>query len=256
MDRGPHDTTRTRRAAGPLHSAAVAELRARSRACGSSPPASGTRWSERSRRSSSGSGSPSLEEAGCVGPETGWAPRPLAAARGRPAGGRVPALREGATARASSSSTSAGPTPRSRAGIDYYPKLLVGVPFTPVDRRAAPDRARSDRARRWLAQLAEALRRAVPRQRALQRARQLLPRRRARGPQARRLPAAPRLPVPLEQRRLRELRGLPRPRCAASAATRCGASAASSPSRASRIERARGRRDPRRAVRPDVPRST
>ena len=53
-----------------------------------------------------------------------------------------------ATARASSSSTGAGPISRSRIGVRYYPKVVVAVPFTPAtgDRvLVAPgeDRARS-----------------------------------------------------------------------------------------------------------------
>jgi len=73
----------------------------------------------------------SLEQAGTLGGDTGWEPRPLVV---REAGRLVAAcplyvkqhsegefVFDGAWAEAA-----------SRAGIDYYPKLLVGVPFTPV----------------------------------------------------------------------------------------------------------------------------
>ena len=38
------------------------------------------------------------------------------------------------TATASTSSTGAGPTPPQRAGLDYYPKLVIAAPATPGDR--------------------------------------------------------------------------------------------------------------------------
>ncbi|MEM7411491.1 MAG: GNAT family N-acetyltransferase [Myxococcota bacterium] len=73
----------------------------------------------------------SLEEAGCVGEEHGWQPRPIV-------------LREDGRLVAACplyvKSHSEGEfvfdwgwaDAAHRAGIDYYPKLLVGVPFTPV----------------------------------------------------------------------------------------------------------------------------
>jgi hypothetical protein len=73
----------------------------------------------------------SLEEAGCVGARTGWLPRPLV-------------LRDGARLVAGCplyvKSNSEGEfvfdwswaDAAERAGIPYYPKLLVGVPFSPV----------------------------------------------------------------------------------------------------------------------------
>jgi predicted N-acyltransferase len=73
----------------------------------------------------------SLEEAGCVGPETGWAPRPLVGYEGDQLVAACPLYLKG---------HSEGEfvfdwgwaDAAHRAGIDYYPKLLVGVPFTPV----------------------------------------------------------------------------------------------------------------------------
>jgi predicted N-acyltransferase len=73
----------------------------------------------------------SLEHAGCVGPETGWQPRPLVLRRdGRIAAAcplYVKAHSEGEFVFDWSWADAA-----ERAGIRYYPKLLVGVPFTPV----------------------------------------------------------------------------------------------------------------------------
>ncbi len=73
----------------------------------------------------------SLEEAGAVGPGTGWDARPLVARRD----GRVVAAAplyikgnsEGEFVFDWSWADAA-----ERAGLRYYPKLLVGVPFTPV----------------------------------------------------------------------------------------------------------------------------
>ena len=73
----------------------------------------------------------SLEEAGCVGAERGWQPRPLVV---REDGRLVAACplyvkqhSEGEFVFDWGWADAA-----HRAGIDYYPKLLVGVPFTPV----------------------------------------------------------------------------------------------------------------------------
>lgn len=99
----------------------------------------------------------SLEEAGCVGPETGWAPRPLLL---REAGRLVAACplyvkghSEGEFVFDWGWADAA-----SRAGISYYPKLLVGVPFTPVAGArllVAPGEDRALRARQLAAALAE-----------------------------------------------------------------------------------------------------
>ncbi|MGH0035148.1 MAG: GNAT family N-acetyltransferase [Myxococcota bacterium] len=99
----------------------------------------------------------SLEEAGCVGPETGWLPRPLVA---RDDAGRLVAAcpvyvkghSEGEFVFDWGWADAA-----YNAGIEYYPKLLVGVPFTPVTGSrflVAPDADRS----LWTGRLAGALR--------------------------------------------------------------------------------------------------
>jgi predicted N-acyltransferase len=99
----------------------------------------------------------SLEEAGCVGPETGWAPRPLLLReRGRLVAACPLYLKghsEGEFVFDWGWADAA-----DRAGIRYYPKLLVGVPFTPVSGArllSAPGEDRALRARQLAASLAE-----------------------------------------------------------------------------------------------------
>jgi len=91
----------------------------------------------------------SLEEAGCVGEQTGWAPRPLLL---REAGELIAACplylkghSEGEFVFDWGWADAA-----QRAGIAYYPKLLVGVPFTPVSgaRFLTGQAAKAERARR------------------------------------------------------------------------------------------------------------
>ncbi len=73
----------------------------------------------------------SLEESGAVGPETGWLPRPLVVRDGSRLVAACPLYLK---------SHSEGEfvfdwgwaDAAERAGIRYYPKLLVGIPFTPV----------------------------------------------------------------------------------------------------------------------------
>lgn len=73
----------------------------------------------------------SLEEAGCVGARTGWDPRPLVVREGERLVAACPLYVK---------SHSEGEfvfdwgwaDAAERSGIRYYPKLLVGVPFTPV----------------------------------------------------------------------------------------------------------------------------
>ena len=99
----------------------------------------------------------SLEEAGCVGPETGWVPRPLLL---REAGRLVAACplyvkgnSEGEFVFDFGWADAAG-----RAGIDYYPKLLVAVPFTPVGGArllSAPGEERAARMRQLAVALTE-----------------------------------------------------------------------------------------------------
>jgi hypothetical protein len=98
----------------------------------------------------------SLEDAGCVGGNSGWTPRPLVA---RERGRLVAAVplyvkqhSEGEFVFDWGWADAA-----ERAGISYYPKLLVGVPFTPVAGRrflVAPSESRAE----WIGRLAAALR--------------------------------------------------------------------------------------------------
>jgi predicted N-acyltransferase len=73
----------------------------------------------------------SLEESGAIGGDTGWAPRPLVV---RDAGRLVAAcpLYLKAHSEGEFVFDFAWAEAAERAGISYYPKLLVGVPFTPV----------------------------------------------------------------------------------------------------------------------------
>jgi hypothetical protein len=73
----------------------------------------------------------SLEESGCVGPDTGWQPRPLLL---REAGRLVAACPLYVKAHSEGEFVFdwGWADAAARAGISYYPKLLVGVPFTPV----------------------------------------------------------------------------------------------------------------------------
>ena len=88
-----HDTTRRRAPAVTL--ARRGGARTRRRACASSRAASGTRWSASASPFLEWEWLASLEEAGCVGPRDGLGAAPAAAARGRAARRRLPALREG-----------------------------------------------------------------------------------------------------------------------------------------------------------------
>ncbi|MFO0577797.1 MAG: GNAT family N-acetyltransferase [Polyangia bacterium] len=75
-----------------------------------------------------------LEEAGCVSADAGWVPLHLCAYRGRDLVAAAPAYIKG---------DSEGDFGRDwdlaaaaeRAGLPYYPKLVIGVPFTPVTGR-------------------------------------------------------------------------------------------------------------------------
>jgi predicted N-acyltransferase len=98
----------------------------------------------------------SLEDSGAVGATEGWLPRPLVA---REAGRLVAAVplyvkghSEGEFVFDWSWADAA-----QRAGIEYYPKLLVGVPFTPVTGARLLTAPGVDR-KLWLARLARALR--------------------------------------------------------------------------------------------------
>jgi predicted N-acyltransferase len=75
-----------------------------------------------------------LEESGCVGPEHGWQSCHLALWRGADLIAAAPTyLKEGSDGDFSRDWGWADAA--ERAGIAYYPKLLIGVPFTPVTGR-------------------------------------------------------------------------------------------------------------------------
>ncbi len=97
----------------------------------------------------------SLEEAGCVGGRTGWAPRPLVAR----AGGRLVAacpLYVKGNSEGEFVFDWGWADAAQRAGISYYPKLLVGVPFSPVTGARFLTAAGEDRGG-WLRRFAGAL---------------------------------------------------------------------------------------------------
>jgi predicted N-acyltransferase len=76
----------------------------------------------------------SLEEAGCVGPDQGWQARPLLL-RDPGRGGRLVAacpLYVKGNSEGEFVFDWGWADAAHRAGVEYYPKLLVGVPFTPV----------------------------------------------------------------------------------------------------------------------------
>jgi predicted N-acyltransferase len=73
----------------------------------------------------------SLEEAGAVGPGTGWQPRPLVLREGSRIVAACPLYVKGHSEGEFVFDWSWADA-AERAGIRYYPKLLVGVPFTPV----------------------------------------------------------------------------------------------------------------------------
>lgn len=73
----------------------------------------------------------SLEDAGCVGLDSGWEPRPLVLRRdGRLAGACPVYVKQHSEGEFVFDFAWADAA--HRAGLRYYPKLLVGVPFTPV----------------------------------------------------------------------------------------------------------------------------
>jgi predicted N-acyltransferase len=97
-----------------------------------------------------------LEESGCVGESSGWAAKPLVVREG----GRLLAacpLYVKAHSEGEFVFDWGWADAAERAGIRYYPKLLVGVPFTPVGGNRILVAAGEDRAA-WSARLAAALR--------------------------------------------------------------------------------------------------
>jgi predicted N-acyltransferase len=73
----------------------------------------------------------SLEESGAARPETGWAPRPLVAREGGRLVAACPLYAKGHSEGEFVFDWSWADA-AARAGVDYYPKLLAAVPFTPV----------------------------------------------------------------------------------------------------------------------------
>lgn len=97
----------------------------------------------------------SLEEAGCVGGQTGWAPRPLVARENGKLVAACPLYVKG-NSEGEFVFDFGWADAAQRAGISYYPKLLVGVPFTPVTGSRFLIAAGQDR-RAWIRRFAEAL---------------------------------------------------------------------------------------------------
>ncbi len=97
----------------------------------------------------------SLEEAGCVGGRSGWTSRPLVAREnGRLVAAAPLYLKEHSEGEFVFDWGWADAA--ERAGIAYYPKLLVGVPFTPATGARLLVAEDADRAL-WSARLAQAL---------------------------------------------------------------------------------------------------
>jgi predicted N-acyltransferase len=101
----------------------------------------------------------SLEESGCVGAESGWLPRPLVARANGRLVAACPAYVKGHSEGEFVFDWSWADAAQ-RAGIRYYPKLLVAVPFTPVGGARFLVAPGEDRAR-WIARLAAGLRELV-----------------------------------------------------------------------------------------------
>jgi predicted N-acyltransferase len=74
----------------------------------------------------------SLEESGCVGPRAGWRPQHLALYAGRRLVGACPLYLKGHS-EGEFVFDYAWASAAERAGIRYYPKLVVAVPFTPAE---------------------------------------------------------------------------------------------------------------------------
>jgi predicted N-acyltransferase len=73
----------------------------------------------------------SLEQSGCVGAASGWEPRPLLLREGGALVAACPLYVKG-NSQGEFVFDFAWADAAHRAGVRYYPKLLVGVPFTPV----------------------------------------------------------------------------------------------------------------------------
>jgi len=97
----------------------------------------------------------SLEDAGVVGVEQGWLPRPLVAREGERLLAACPVYVK-AHSEGEFVFDFAWADAAARAGIRYYPKLLVGVPFTPVTGARFLVAPGEDRPA-WIRRLGEAL---------------------------------------------------------------------------------------------------
>ncbi len=98
----------------------------------------------------------SLEEAGTLGAEAGWLARPLLARSDGRLRAACPVYVKGHS-EGEFVFDFAWADAAERAGLRYYPKLLVGVPFTPVAGARMLTAAGEDRPA-WLARCGEALR--------------------------------------------------------------------------------------------------
>ena len=98
----------------------------------------------------------SLEESGAVGPGTGWESRPLVARRDGRLVAACPLYLKGHS-EGEFVFDFAWADAAQRGGIAYYPKLLVGVPFTPVAGQRILT-ARGEDRRAWLRAFGETLR--------------------------------------------------------------------------------------------------
>ena len=72
-----------------------------------------------------------LEETGCAAADTGWAPHHVLARRGRAIVGAAPMYLKGHS-QGEFVFDHSWADAAHQAGLRYYPKLLVGVPFTPA----------------------------------------------------------------------------------------------------------------------------
>lgn len=73
----------------------------------------------------------SMEESGCIGPGTGWAPRYVLAWRGKTLVGALAAYRKD-DSYGEFIFDWAWADAAQRAGLPYYPKIVVAAPFSPV----------------------------------------------------------------------------------------------------------------------------
>lgn len=98
----------------------------------------------------------SLEEAGCVGPGTGWQPQPLTIRKQGRLVAACPLYVKG-NSEGEFVFDYSWADAAERSGLRYYPKLLVGVPYTPVTGARFLVAKGEDRSH-WIPVLAAALR--------------------------------------------------------------------------------------------------